>query len=175
MRRLLSVLLLVLTAACAGYSHQGTGLEIGDKVPPITLTEFQGKSVTIPEDVEGKVALVRFWSMDCPLCKNEMLLSLDALHHKYREKGYVSMTILEGRPIETDSRLSTFYRVSFPMLIDEYGTAAKDFGVVILPTTFILDEKGILRDRITGDPGIASLERLLTAVLYKEGFYDSNY
>jgi cytochrome c biogenesis protein CcmG, thiol:disulfide interchange protein DsbE len=174
MRRLLS-LVLVLTVAYAGCSHRVIGLQMGDRVPPTTLTDLHGQWVTIPEDIKGKVALVRFWSIDCSLCKNEMILSLDALCQKYRESGCVSISIYEGRLTETDERFNRFYHVTYPVLFDEYGTGAENFGVVVLPTTFILDEEGIVRERITGEPGIDTLEKFMTGVLYKEGFYDSVY
>jgi hypothetical protein len=35
--------------------------------------------------------------------------------------------------------------------------------------------EGVVRERITGEPGIEALERLMTGVLYKENFYDSVY
>ena len=168
-------MLLPLAAACAGMSSPRLGLHIGDRVPPMTLTDYQGNSVTLSKDIEGKVALVRFWSIDCVLCNNEMLLSLEALYQKYKAKGFVPIAVHQGRPVEGDDRLRKFDRASYPMLIDEYGKAAGYFGVVGLPTTFILDEKGIVREKIIGEPGIDACEKLMTTVLYKEGFYDGVY
>ncbi len=47
--------------------------------------------------------------------------------------------------------------------------------MVGLPTTFILDEKGFVREKILGEPEMDACEKLMTTVLYKEGFYDSIY
>jgi peroxiredoxin len=175
MMRFVSVLLLLLAAGCAEMIHPRLGMHLGDRVPPMILTDFQGRSVTLSKDIEGKVALLRFWSMDCALCNHGMLLSLDALYQKYKAKGFVPIAIHQGRPVEGDDRLSKFDHITYPLLVDEYGKVAGYFGVVGLPTTFILDEEGVVRERIIGEPGKDAYERLMTTLLYKEGFYDSVY
>jgi peroxiredoxin len=168
-------LFLSLAAACAEMSHPRLGMHLGDRVPPMTLTDYQGNAVTLAKAIEGKVALVRFWSIDCARCKNEMLLSLDALYQKYKAKGFVPIAIHQGRLVEGDNRFRKFDHVSYPLLVDENGKAAGYFGVVGLPTTFVLDEKGFVREKILGEPGMDACEKLMTTVLYKEGFYDSVY
>lgn len=173
--RLIPILLLPLAVGCVGMSAPRLGLHIGDRVPPVTLTDYQGNSVTLSKDIEGKVALVRFWSIDCVRCNKEMPLSLEALYQKYKAKGFMLIAIHEGRLVEGDDRFRKFDHVSYPLLVDAYGKVAGYFGVVGLPTTFILDEKGIVREKILGEPGIDACEKLMTTVLYKEGFYDSVY
>lgn len=61
------------------------------------------------------------------------------------------------------------------MLLDEYGIVAKKFGVIGLPTSFIFDETGILRGKITGEAGSDRFEQLITTVLHKSSFYEKNY
>jgi peroxiredoxin len=168
-------LFLSLAVGCAWTSHPRLGLHLGDRVPPLTLTDYQGNSVTLAEDIEGKVALLWFWSIDCALCNNEMLLSLNALYQKYKAKGFVPIAIHQGRWVEGNDRLRKFDQVTYPLLVDEDGKVAGYFGVVELPTTYILDEKGIVREKIVGEPGIDACEKLITTVVYKEGFYDSVY
>ena len=175
MMRMVAALLLSLTAACAGMSPPHWGFDLGDHVQSMILTDFQGNSVTLSQEIEGKVALVRFWSIPCALCDNDMLVSLDALYQKYKAKGFVAIAIYQGRPAEGNERFRKFDHVTYPLLVDEYGKVARYFGVVKLPTTFILDEGGVLREKISGEPGIEAIERLMTTVLYKEGFYDSGY
>ncbi|MGZ8214683.1 MAG: TlpA family protein disulfide reductase, partial [Methylosarcina sp.] len=68
-----------------------------------------------------------------------------------------------------------FAPLTYPLLTDPYGMVAKRFGVIALPTTFIFDEKGILRDKITGEAGIDEFEKRFTTVLHKEEFYDSAF
>jgi peroxiredoxin len=174
--RYLKVLLLCLLAATAlSACNKRTGLQIGDTIPNVTLTDFQGKSVALPQDLKGKVALVRFWSIDCGFCDKGILLSLEPLYQKYKDKGFVPVAINESRIVNTDERLKKFDHLTYPMLVDEYGLVAKKFGVIGLPTTFVIDEEGIVRDKITGEAGIEEYEKFFTTILYKGFFYENGH
>lgn len=174
-KRCTALVLTLLMAATLSACHRRPGLQTGDTVPAVTLTDFHGKSVTLPKDIEGKVALVRFWAMDCSHCNKKILLSLETLYQKYKDKGFVPVAIHESKPVEVDERFRKFDHLTYPMLVDEYGKVARQFGVIGLPATFVFDEEGILREKIIGEAGIDTFEKLLTTVLYKGGFYDSTY
>jgi len=165
----------LLVAAALSGCNKRAGLQIGDTVPNVTLTDFQGKTVTLPQDLKGKVALVRFWSLDCGFCDKEMLTVLESFYQKYKDRGFVPVAINESRFVKTDERLKKFDHLTYPMLVDEYGLVAKHFGVIGLPTTFIIDEEGIVRDKITGDAGIDEYEKRFTTILYKGVFYENGY
>ena len=172
----LKLLLLCLLAATAlSACNKRTGLQIGDTIPNVTLTDFQGKSVALPQDLKGKVALVRFWSIDCGFCDKGILLSLEPLYQKYKDKGFVPVAINESRVVKTDERLKKFAHLTYPMLVDEYGLVAKHFGVIGLPTTFVIDEEGIVQDKITGEAGIEEYEKHFTTILYKGVFYENGH
>lgn len=165
-----ALLLLLMSVACSALGGR-EGPQIGDPVPSVTLTDFQNKSVKLPQDFKGKVVLVRFWSMDCGYCDKKMLDALEAYYQKYKEQGFVPVAINTSRIDTNDERLKKLAQLSYPMLLDEYGLVAKKFGVFGLPTTFVFDEEGILRGRIAGEAGVEGFERLFTSVLYKGSFY----
>jgi cytochrome c biogenesis protein CcmG/thiol:disulfide interchange protein DsbE len=175
MRALKCLTALLLVAMALTGCNKRAGLQIGDTIPDVTLTDFQGKSVTLPKDIKGKVALVRFWSIDCGFCDKEILLSLEPLYQKYKDRGFVPVAINESRVVKTDERLKQFNHLTYPMPVDEYGLVAKQFGVIGLPTTFVIDEQGIVRDKFTGESGIEELEKRVTTILYKGVFYESGY
>ena len=165
--------LLAAMALSACNKHQG--LQIGDPAPIVTLTDFNGKPVKLPEAYKGKIMLVRFWSLDCGFCDKEMLLALETFYQKYKDRGFIPVAINEGRVDKTDERLKKFAHLSYPILVDEYGLVAKRFGVIGLPTTFIIDEEGIVQDKITGEAGIESFEKRFTTILYKGVFYENGH
>ena len=169
------LLLSLLAAAALSGCNKRTGLQVGDAAPNVTLTDFQGKTVSLPEDIKGKVALVRFWGLDCCFCDKTILLSLEPLYQKYKGEGFVPVAINEGRIVKTDERLRKLDPLSYPLLVDEYGLAAKQFGVIGLPTTFIIDEEGIIQDKITGEAGIEEYEKRFTTILHKGVFYESGH
>jgi peroxiredoxin len=165
---------LLVATALSGCNKRG-GLQIGDTVPDVTLTDFQGKTVPLPKDIKGKVAFVHFWGLDCNCCDKGILLSLEPLYQKYKDKGFVPVGINESQFVKTDERLKQFDHLTYPMLVDEYGLAAKDFGVIGLPTTFIIDAEGIIQDKITGEAGIDEYEKRFTTILYKGVFYENGH
>jgi peroxiredoxin len=169
------LLLGLLIAAGLSACNKHPGLQIGDPAPIVTLTDFNGKPVMLPEAFKGKVVLVRFWSLDCGFCDKEMLLALETFYQKYKDRGFIPVAINESRVVKTDERLKKFAHLTYPMLVDEYGLVAKRFGVIGLPTTFVIDEEGIVRDKLTGEAGIDEYEKLFTTVLYKGGFYENGH
>ena len=82
---LLGLLAVMVLSACNKHS----GLQIGDPAPVVTLTDFNGKAVTLPEAFKGKVILVRFWSLDCGFCDKEMLLAFETFYQKYKDRGFI--------------------------------------------------------------------------------------
>jgi peroxiredoxin len=158
-------------SACNKHS----GLQAGDPAPVVTLSDFNGNAVTLPEAFKGKVVLVRFWALDCEFCDKEKLFALETFYQKYKDRGFIPLEINESKFVKTDERLKKFAHLTYPMLVDEYGLVAKKFGVIGLPTTFVIDEKGILRKKITGEAGIEEFEKLFTTVLYKGGFYENGH
>lgn len=172
-KRLTTLLLCLLVAIALGGCNKRTGLQIGDAAPEVTLPDFQGNSAPLSKDIKGKVALVRFWSIDCDFCDKAILLSLEPLYQKYKDRGFVPVAINESRIVKTDQRLKMFEPLTYPMLVDEYSLVAKRFGVIGLPTTFIIDEQGIIRDKITGEADIEEYEKRFTPILNKGVFYEN--
>jgi len=168
---LIGLVVAIALSACNKHS----GLQIGDPAPVVTLADFNGKPVTLPEAFKGKVILVRFWSLDCGFCDKEKLFTLESFYQKYKDRGFIPVAINEGRVDKTDERLKKFAHLTYPMLVDEYSLVAKHFGVIGLPTTFIIDEEGIVRDKITGEAGIDEYEKSLTTILYKGVFYENGH
>jgi cytochrome c biogenesis protein CcmG/thiol:disulfide interchange protein DsbE len=166
--------LLGLLAALGGCDKR-PGLQIGDAMPAVTLMDFRGKSVALPGDFKGKVILVRFWSLDCGFCDKAMLQTLERFYRKYQDQGFVPIAINEGPIAAGDERIRQFEGLTYPMLTEDYGVAARQFGVIGLPVTFVFDEEGVLREKLTGEARIEEYEKLFTTVLYKGGFYDSAY
>jgi cytochrome c biogenesis protein CcmG/thiol:disulfide interchange protein DsbE len=171
--KLLPPALLVAMALSACNKH--SGLQIGDPAPVVTLTDFNGKSVTLPYAFKGKVMLIRFWSLDCGFCDKEKLFTLESFYQKYKDRGFIPVAINESRVDKTDERLKKFAHLTYPMLVDEYSLIAKRFGVIGMPTTFVIDEEGIVRDKITGEAGIDEYEKRFTTILYKGVFYENGH
>jgi peroxiredoxin len=129
------------------------------------LSDLQGKRITVPGDLKGQVVLIRFWSATCPRCTKEMINALESLYQKYREKGLVVLSINVNPLNEVTEKFGQADKVSFPVLLDPDLAAAKRYGAKVLPTTFILDRDGIVKEKMLGETGVEMFEPLVKQLL----------
>lgn len=115
----------------------------GGEAPDFTLDSREGNAVSLAA-LRGQVVLVNFWANWCAPCRQEMPL-LDALYRRYEPMGFT----LLGINVEPDSRLSErFLRdtpVTFPILFDTTEQVSKLYSVAAMPSTVIIDRKGVVR------------------------------
>jgi peroxiredoxin len=55
--------------------------------------------------------------------------------------------------------------ISYDTLLDFEGEVARSYGVSGLPTTFIIDGKGVLRSRIIGESTPETFEKAILAAM----------
>lgn len=154
---------LILTAVVG--CHKRSGLQVDEPVPNVTLQDLHAKPVSLPQDLKGKVWLVRFWALDCELCDKDVLFGLESLYQKYKDRNFVPVSVVVGQFDPGDERWKRYQSLTYPVLIDERGLVAKKFGVIGLPTNFVIDGDGVLRGKIVGNAGLEEYEKLFTTVL----------
>jgi thiol-disulfide isomerase/thioredoxin len=101
-------------------------------------------------DMRGSVVFVNFWATWCESCVDEMP-SIEALFGQMSgNKKFRLVTILFR---DDESRALSYMKgngYNFPVFLNPDGSAAKKFGITGVPETFIIDKKGILRDKVIG-------------------------
>lgn len=157
-------LFFILLMALSGCKR-GNGLQIDDPAPQVELQDSQGNTVHLPQDLQGKVWLVRFWSLECHFCDKDVLFGLENLYQKYKDRGFQVVSVKVGEDDINDERLERLKKLSYPMLIDERGIVARKFGVVGMPTTYVIDGEGIVQEKRVGEAGLDEFEKLITTIL----------
>lgn len=108
-------------------------------------------SVMQLSDLAGKVVLLNFWATWCQPCRAEMP-DLQALHRDYGQRH--DFTVVGVNFQEDAATVESFarsFRIAFPLLLDRDGQVAGDrYHVRTLPTSFIIDRDGNIRDVWTG-------------------------
>ena len=132
--------------------------------PPQTMTPMPGKPVArdfaLPDmdkkirrlsEARGRLTMVNFWATWCPPCRRE-LPSMQRLWEQLREQGFAMYAINLGEDEEAifPFLLSTGVELTFPILLDAKSEVIKQWPVVALPTTFVLDRDGRIVYRAVG-------------------------
>ncbi|KAF0145315.1 MAG: thiol-disulfide oxidoreductase ResA [Nitrospirae bacterium] len=101
-------------------------------------------------DLKGKVLFINFWATWCQPCREEMP-SIEGLFKRFTDnKDFVMLTILFRDDPQAGINYLKQNRFNFPLMLDKEGQTAKAYGLTGVPETYIIDKKGILREKIIG-------------------------
>lgn len=128
-------------------------IKVGEAVPDFTLMNVEGEAVDL-KDYRGKGVLINFWGTWCGPCEKEM----PRMNEAYRSKPD-NVEILAVNLPESPVSVSGFvekYGIDFPVLMDADGDVVEAYKVGSIPVTFLVDENGVLQERIMGE--LASVE-----------------
>ena len=117
--------------------------EVGKTAPDFTLKSLDGKNLKLSE-MAGNVVLINFWASWCGPCREEMPL-LNALHNKYEPLGFTVLGVNVEEDLKGAKGFLKNFPVDFPVLLDNTNKVSKQFKVVAMPTTVVVDRDGNMR------------------------------
>ncbi|MCF6092528.1 TlpA family protein disulfide reductase [Microaerobacter geothermalis] len=122
--------------------------EMGFKAPDIQLPALTGSGIVLSQ--VDQPSFINFWASWCPPCQAEMP-DLQRSYEAYGDKiTFVSVNITaEDR--ESDVRkFVKDYGITFPVYLDRDGSVSDAYRIVSIPTSFILDENGMIVKKMVG-------------------------
>jgi len=142
---------LVASRLTALAASQEAAPRVGYRAPDFTLPTLDGRPVNL-RALEGRVVLINFWASWCPPCREEMpaLQSVYAQH-----KPEHGLEILAVNQMEDPVIVVTFAELlglTFPIPLDSDGAVSQRYQVRGIPTTFLVDRGGVIRDIVIGGP-----------------------
>lgn len=147
----------------------GGALLRAEPVPPTpaptwTLQDLDGNSVS-SDQFKGKVVVVDFWATWCPPCREE-IPGYIALQEKYGKDDLVIIGVSLDRagPAKV-KQFAEKFGINYPLVMGNSETVAAFGGFNAIPTTFIIDRTGTIRDRKTGAVEAAEYEKTLLTYL----------
>ncbi|MFD0698562.1 TlpA family protein disulfide reductase [Paenibacillus sp. GCM10027628] len=115
--------------------------------PSFTLTGLDGKEYTIGGPRE-KPLLVNFWASWCGPCAAEAP-DLVAMYKKYEGQfDLYAVNVTPGDKMDNIKKFVDEYKFPFPVLLDKKGENADTYRVVAIPTSFLIDKNGVVREVI---------------------------
>jgi cytochrome c biogenesis protein CcmG/thiol:disulfide interchange protein DsbE len=115
---------------------------VGDEVPDLTLTTFDGDLISF-EDLAGEVVVINFWASWCKPCEQEAA-ELEQAYQMYKDKGVVFLGV-DYVDTETEARqyLEKF-GITYPNGPDLGTRISQAFRIRGVPETYIMGPDGRL-------------------------------
>ncbi|MCI0453365.1 MAG: redoxin domain-containing protein [Candidatus Dadabacteria bacterium] len=131
------------------------GLElIGTKAPSFEGLNWLNTEPINIEDLRGKVVLIRFWLVGCPLCEHTAP-ALVELYNKYKNDGFIVVGIHHPKSQETKDpdlvrRAVNAFGFDFPVAQDNDWNVINSYWLGVRKRSFtsssiLVDKKGIIR------------------------------
>ncbi len=139
-------------------------LTVGMAAPDFTLPDMAGKNQQL-SDYRGKVIFLNFWATWCKPCKEEMP-SMQVLWDNLKKEDFVMLAISMDR-VTTTKEISPFVenlKLTFPILTDSWGQTDKRYKLMGVPETYIIDQNGVLREKVIGPRDWTRTESIETIV-----------
>ena len=118
-------------------------------VPAYQLTTLDGRAVS-SDQLLGNVVLVNFWATWCPPCRVEMP-GFQAVYDRDRARGFVVLGIsTDAGGSEGVRRFLAAHHITYPIAMAS-GSVLQEFGGAnVLPTSFLIDRQGKIRNEVRG-------------------------
>ena len=139
-------------------------LVVGMTAPNFSLPDLQGKTQRLT-DYRGKVVFLNFWATWCKPCKEEMP-SMQVLWENLKSRDFVMLAVSMDR-VTTTKDIPSFVeslKLSFPILTDSWGQTDMRYKLMGVPETYIIDQNGVLREKVIGPRDWTRRESIETIV-----------
>ncbi len=122
----------------------------GGSAPAFVLSTIKSQILNF-NDYRGKVVMLEFFASWCPPCRM-VAPELKSIYEKYKEKGFVILAVAIDDGPNALSAVNNFvkeFRIPYPVMIDN-GSVSRQYQVISIPTSFIIDKDGNIRDKHVG-------------------------
>lgn len=126
-----------------------------------SLKTVDGETIRL-SDYRGKTVILNFWATWCPPCQAEMP-HIQKFHASHKENVEVIAVNLTSQDNGT-AALQKFiddYKLTFTIPLDTNGTIGKQYKAYTVPTSYIIDSKGYIVNKVIGPMNQEMMEKLV--------------
>ena len=108
--------------------------------PQFSGSRLDARQLTMTEH-QGAVIVLNFWASWCLECRTEMPV-LERLQREFSWRGLAIIGVNAGESKEAVGRYAKELGLTFPLVLDPDGKINALYGVIALPTTFVVGRDG---------------------------------
>lgn len=135
--------LLLLIVTVFFLSPLANAVEVGKPMPACSLSPIGESQLSDLNQYQGKVLYVDFWASWCGPCAKSFPF-MNELHQQLKDQGLQIVGVNLDENVDDAKGFLSKYPASFTIMVDASKQCAKDFGVQAMPSSYIVDRKGIV-------------------------------
>jgi thiol-disulfide isomerase/thioredoxin len=116
----------------------------GEQAPLGSIRDFNSDKQTHLIDLKGKVVYLDFWASWCLPCKLSFP-SLNKLYNELNNKGFEVVAVNLDEEKQDAVKFLAENPINFSIGYDAEGLCPSAFGVIAMPSSFIIDKQGKIR------------------------------
>ncbi|HEX8476426.1 MAG TPA: cytochrome c biogenesis protein/redoxin [Pyrinomonadaceae bacterium] len=140
-------------------------------VPDVELKTLDGAAFRLDE-MRGQVVLLNFWATWCVPCRSE-IPALNEMNRELQGRGFRVVGVSTHDDAEGVREYQKDIKQDYTVVLGDDAVATA-FAVVPLPTTFIIDREGRIRQTIIGERKRADFESVILPLLDEQPANASN-
>ena len=115
-----------------------------------TLKTPAGPTLSLAQVLtQKKSVLINFWATWCPYCVEEMS-DLVKLQAKHESQGFTVIAVNSGESASQAAAFMKKHGLNFPVVLDEDMAVSQHYGLVGLPTSYLVSADGTVIGQYTG-------------------------
>jgi cytochrome c biogenesis protein CcmG/thiol:disulfide interchange protein DsbE len=122
-----------------------TALDLRGYTSRTAPPQFSGRTLDARQlsmtEYRGMVIVLNFWASWCLECRSEMLM-LERVQREFSSRGLAIIGVNARENKEVVGRYATELGLTFPLVFDPDGKINTLYGVIGLPTTFVVGRDG---------------------------------
>jgi thiol-disulfide isomerase/thioredoxin len=140
-----------------------------EPVPPTPAPAWKLKdldgNVVSSDQFKGKVVVIDFWATWCPPCRAE-IPGYVMLQQKYAKDGLVIVGVsVDQDPAAKVKKWVDGHKVTYTIVMQDDDVTTAFGGMDAIPTTFLIDRDGNIRDKKVGEEPTADYEKKILKYL----------
>ncbi|MGM9945667.1 MAG: TlpA disulfide reductase family protein, partial [Lysinibacillus sp.] len=126
-----------------------------------TLTTLQGEQVSL-SDYKGKIVILNFWASWCGPCKEEMP-HMQSFYEKHPDVAMLAVNLTSmDLGIDAVKQFVNDFGLTFPILLDEADVVGKQYNIITIPTSYMIDPEGRIFKEVIGPMDERMMEDLVS-------------